>query len=249
MPGYKAGGASLVTFFADSLAIAPAAPRNVISPPSDNWIYVPLGGDLPVSNPIAMATYTFGQLLSGGVTGLKFGQVQYGVNPPYSFATGIIPRVAYVGSPIYAAKIKFVQYTFNNIANAQFGIGIVNFTDATGTGSAGTAQINHDAYIVDQGGGGAGTPGLIRYNSGANNIVINAGTGAAQLNDVIRVSFDFTNPAQASIQVRRNGVLTYTQVDAAANRLTGNGCPVIAVISLANALAGGCNNFSCGVGL
>ena len=241
-------GSPPVTSFSDSMAVGPAFPRNPISPPSDKWIYIPLGGDTPTAG-AALPSFAFAIALNGGGFGLGISQISYAFTT-YSFSAGITPVSMFVGSRFYNASQKFVQYTFDRISNGSVGIGICNYVDATGVGSNGSGQINHDCYLVDQGGGGAGVPGLIRFNSGANNVILNAGTGTLQQGDVCRVGFDFTNPAQVSIQVSTNGVLRYTQVDNAANRLTGPAFPIIACYSMGGAgVNAGSKNFSCGIGL
>lgn len=243
-----------ITSFSDSLAVAPPSARNPISPPSDNWVLVPLGGDSPYTNPLSFPNFNFAQTLSSsGGFGLGITQVQFGANPPYSFAAGIIPVVAYVGSPIYLATQKFVQITYNNItANLmQTVLGVVNFVDASGTGVAGNGAICHDAYaLLDQNGNaGTGMPGVYRFNSGATLANIFAATGNLAQGDVVRLSFDFTNSAQVTIVAKRNGSTVFTGTDTAASRLTGPCSPFIGCTVMANGGSAGYKNFSCGIGL
>jgi hypothetical protein len=251
---FIAGDTPPVTSFSDTMGTAPLNSRNVISPPSDNWVLVPLGGDSPYSNPISVPNFKFGQTLSGGGGfGLGIVQTQFGANPPYSFAFGIIPVVAYVGSVIYNATTKFVQVTYNNItANLmQTVLGVVNFIDASGTGVAGNGAICHDAYaLVDQNGNvGTGLPGVYRYNSNANLTNLFAAAGNLAQGDVVRLSFDFTNASQATIIGKRNGTTVFTVVDNSATHLLKTCSPFIGCTVMANAGSAGYKNFSCGVGL
>jgi hypothetical protein len=181
-------------------------------------------------------------------------QTQFGANPPYSFAFGIIPVVAFVGSFIYKASQKFVQITYNNVTPnlMQTVLGVINFDDATGTGVAGNGAICHDAYaLLDQNGNvGTGMPGVYRYNSGvAGPTNLFANTGNLAQGDVVRLSFDFTNASQVSIIAKRNGATVFSGVDNSANRLTGQCAPYIGCTVMANAGSAGYKNFSCGIGL
>lgn len=233
--------------YTDSLAVAPGLPRNVLSPPSDNWILTCLSGDSPYSSPIDVPSIGFGQSLSGGGgTGMKITTTQWGANPPYSLAMGIIPVIlAAVTSGYYTATQKFVQYTFNSSANIQAGIGIVNFVDATGTGAAGSSNINHDCYLVDESGGHYR---ILRFNSGAA-VSILASVGTPTQGDVVRLSCDFTNVSQVTLTLTVNSVVISTVVDANANRLTGPAWPVIAAYSMATGADHEAKLFSCGIGL
>jgi hypothetical protein len=236
------GGGSLgVASFSDTLAVAPSGPRNIISPPSEDWMYIPLGGDTPTAG-AALPTFTFGNVLSGGGgTGLIIGDVSYAFTT-YSFAAGIMPVVMGIGSLFYKAKQKFVQITFNNFSLETASIGMGNYIDASGTGVAGQSAICHDAYTLDIGGT------LQRWNSGATNTVLVAGFSPVQ-GDVLRLSVDFTNPAQATIVVKRNGVTQSTTNDVSGNRLTGLAFPFIQANSFGAAPTSGWKNFSCGIGL
>lgn len=238
-----------VKLFTDSMAIAVANQRNQLSPPSDTWLYLVLGGDTPWSSPVGMANYAFGQALSGGGgTGLGI-SLALGV-PGYGLATAIAPVPTYIGSPVYTSPTKFVQYTFNNVSNSQIGIGILSFADLSGTGVAGSNNIVHDCYLVDQlWTPSLGPPRLVRFNASGGPTVLNSGSVNMAQGDVLRVSFDFTNPAQVSIKITHNGVVEYTQVDNNAARVSSQSFPIISAFALANAAAGGFKNFSCGVGL
>jgi hypothetical protein len=246
------GGVSAppVTSFSDTMATAPAQARNVLAPPSEDWIYLTLGGDTPTA-PTFIPTFTFGNALSGGGFGLSCGFVTYG-GTTYVMACGICPVVCYVKSPYYTSLTKFVQCTFDSAAAMIGCIGITNFIDTSGTGVGGSNNICHDGYMVDlsPAGVGAGGDRLQRFNSVANPTSLNAGT-ALVTNDVIRASFDFTNPAQVTITVAKNGVTQYSVVDNSANRMPSSGLafPVIAIYSLAGGAAFKAKNFSCGIGL
>lgn len=239
-----AGGVA-VTSFSDSMAIGPPLARNLMSPPTDNWLFLVLSGDTPTA-PIAMGNFIFGQALSGGGNGMAAPFTNYGA-ATYGMATGICPAVAYVGSPIYNAKQKFVQFKFDSFVTQQTGIGIMNFLDTSGIGVAGSNNICHDCYLVDM----AGQPlRLLRFNSGAAVTTLQAASALA-LNDVVRASFDFTNPAQVTIVVKKNGVTQYTIVDNAAARLPSSGLsfPVIASYAFSGGGSFLSSQFSCGVGL
>jgi hypothetical protein len=243
-------GQALITGFTDTMAVAPGIARNILSPPSEDWIYLNLSGDTPTAGPF-LPNFTFGNALAGGGLGLASSFVSY-AGTTYSMACGISPVVCYVKSPYYTSLTKFVQCTFDSAAAMIGCIGICNFIDTSGTGAAGSSNINHDAYMVDlsPAGVGAGADRLQRFNSGAGPTSLNAGV-ALVVNDVIRASFDFTNPAQVTVTVKKNGVTQYTVVDNNVNRMPSSGLafPVIAVYSIAGGASFKAKNFSCGVGL
>lgn len=231
------------------MSTSPSNPRNTYSPPSDNWLFLTVSGDIPTAI-CSIAGFAFGQALVGGGTGLSVTVQNFGAGPTYGLATAICPAVLYVGSPYYKSLQKFVQLKFNSGSFAQFGIGIMNFIDTSGNGVAGASNITHDAYVVDLV-TGANPLRLQRFNSGAlptslQNAVLTLAQG-----DVVRASFDFTNPAQVTITVLKNSVQQYQIVDNAVSRLPSSGLsfPVIvnyAGTSGASALA---SNFSAGIGL
>lgn len=241
------GGAGTppVTSFSDSMSVAPGA-RNLNTPPSEQWLLLMLGGDTPTAV-CSLGNFLFGATLVGGGNGLSAAFTNYGGAPTYGMAMGICPTVAYIGSPIYTAKQKFVQMTFNSFVTQQTGIGILNFLDTSGVGVAGSNNICHDCYLVDM----AGQPlRLERFNSGSAVTTLQAASALA-INDVVRASFDFTNPAQVTIVVKKNGVTQYTIVDNAAARLPSSGLSFPVIASYAYSTGGNflASNFSCGVGL
>lgn len=247
-PPVSGGPPAGTSSYSDTLAIAPANARNVISPPSDDWAYVILGGDSTYSSPITMPTFLFAATLSGaGGLGLAIGQSEWGANPPYTLAAGIVPLNVFTKtSGYYIANQKFVQYTFNSNTAIQAGEGIFNFVDASGTGVAGNGNICHDCYLVDT---AVSHYRVQRFNSIANPTQLMS-VGTPTQGDIVRLSFDFTNALQVTITLKVNGLVAGVAIDNSANRITtGLAWPVIAGYSLANTALAEYKNFSCGTGL
>jgi hypothetical protein len=240
------GSGASVSRFTDSLKVGPTNPRNIIGPPTNNWIWAPLSGDTPTAGAF-IPGFNFGAVIPApGNLGCAINPVSY-AGTTYSFCGGIIPAVAYVGSPIYNAKTKFVQVAFNTIANGVVGIGYGNYEDVSGTGIGGSSNINHDAYVVQW---GAASYSLQRYNSGAGTVSLQAVGAALVGGDVIRMSMDTTVPGQTTIIVLKNGVAPVpTTVDNNALRLSGGAFPFICFVNFAAGFAGTVFNFDCGVGL
>jgi hypothetical protein len=229
------------------MAVGPGAPRNVVAPPTENWVYVVLGGDPIYAAPVCMPTFGFGATLAGGGgLGCSLQATYFAPNPAYNIVSAISPIVAYVGSQIYLAKQKFIQIVFNDATGMAPVMGFANFLCASGTGANGQNQINNDAYTfrID-------TRGFFqRWNSVANPTLLHADLGGVTQGDVHRMSLDQTVPGQVSITYTLNGVVQYTVVDNAANRV-GNSCfPIIGNVQFAGAgPTGGVKLFDCGVGL
>jgi hypothetical protein len=246
---FQSAAAPVVTGLTDSLGTAPAFARSVIGDPSDSWSYRILGGNTPIANPPALPTFNMGAALAGGGgNGLGLGALYFGANPPYTIAAGIVPLVCDVGSAYYNAQKKFIQITFNDAAGMAPVIGWCNFIDLSGSGVAGNDQINHDAYAFRIDNRGL----LTRYNSGGPNggTVIHAVGGAPVQGDVHRLSIDQTVAGQVTLIYTLNGVVQYTVVDNAANRVANQLFPLIGNLQFAGAgPSGGCKNWSCGLGL
>lgn len=240
-----AAGVKLPTFFSDSMGVAPANPRNSLSPPSDNWLYTIVSGDPPLSTPVAIGQFGFGQTLAGGGgVGCTIGQVIFSVNPLYFLTAGISPIVAYIGSPIYTAKQKFLQFTSNDWTNSpSMAFGYMNFIDATGTGAAGNKSVNHDGYFIDT------TGAIIRSNSVAAPTTLHAGTVTYPQGTVVRLSIDQTVAGQVTLTLSYGGVVQYSSVDNNANRVSGPMFPLLCITNMTSTSSGGMKNFSCGVGL
>jgi hypothetical protein len=244
--GYRSFGTNIFRY-TDSMATGPGAPRNVISPPTENWVYIVLGGDSPYSAPVAMPTFGFGTVLaSGGGLGCGLGASYFAPNPTYNITSAISPIVAYVGSQIYLAKQKFIQIVFNDATGMAPVMGFANFLCASGTGVAGQNAINQDAYTfrID-------TRGFFqRWNSGATVVTLHADLGGVTQGDVHRMSLDQTVPGQVSITYTLNGVVQYTVVDNAVGRVANSCFPIIGNVQFAGAgPTGGVKLFDCGVGL
>jgi hypothetical protein len=239
-------GKAPVLNFSDSLATAPAQGRNVVNPPSEDWIYIVLSGDTPYSSPIAMPTFTFGQpLAGGGGTGCALLSTFWAANPTYTLASAIAPITTYVGSPVYKSQKKFVQVTFNDSTASAPVIGFANFICASGTGSAGQSLINQDAYTVrcDLRGN------LQRWNSGAAVTTLHGTIAGIAQGDIHRLSMDQTVGGQVSLTYTLNGVAQYTVVDNAATAVTNFTFPFLGNVAFANGATGGVKLFSCGTGL
>jgi hypothetical protein len=234
-----------ITRFTSSLAVAPGTARNIISPPSDDWIYIPTGGDTPTAG-AALGTYNLGTALVGGGFGLGMSRSSYAFTT-YSFATALCPAVLYLTNPsFYNAKQKFIQITFDSVSLLAASMGFMNYIDASGTGVAGTGAICHDAYTcrIDT------RSQIDRWNSGATVTNLHASSGAPVLNDVYRFSIDQTTPGQVTVRYTLNGVFQFSVVDNAAGFVSGPLFPIIGSFQFAGAGSTlTCKNFDCGIGL
>lgn len=243
-------GAKPITSFSDTFTDAGNL-TNLGNPNSSNtfkqgWIQTSVNWDTAFTQPCSFPSFSFNAALSGGGGfGLKVTANQMAINPTYSIAMGIIPRVLLGSQKYYTFPQKFVQWTFNAVAAGVIpGVGFVNFECNSGTGVAGNnGAMANDGYVmrIDLG-------TTERHNSGAGPTNLHAAVTQTQ-GDVFRLSQDSSVAGQVTITLTRNGTVQYSVIDNAANRTNGNAFPVI--YCAASSLAGlvELKNFSTGIGL